>query len=99
MSIRNDPVHNDLNSYDPANGQHPDYWQEVPWNFNDSYETATRVQDVSGNYIVNSSPGIAVYDLNEFNNSGRATDAERSEWIKQHTDILIINAQTGAIMR
>lgn len=69
------------------------YWRIVPWHFDADYTDELRQS------YGTSAPGIFVFDYNEFNNSGASNDTDRATWLQQNADILVINANTGAVIR
>ena len=46
-----------------------------------------------------SSPGVLVYDGNQYAAQAFTTDSSRISWLKKNSDILIVNAYTGNVIR
>lgn len=83
----------------PSNGTAGTYpWAMADWNF---ASQGTVNSDNSSNGI--SSPGVFLYDLSAYESqniaSGSAGDLARGAWIKQHANVIVVNANTGGILR
>lgn len=68
----------------------------IAWNLNATTGAANHSKGVSG-------PGLVVYNGNDMQaatNNGVITDATtRANWLKANSDVLIVNAYTGGIIR
>jgi len=66
----------------------------LDWNF---ASQGTPNSDNSSDGI--SSPGLFLYDLAEYAAAGITTDAARSNWVKSHATVILINTNTGALLQ
>jgi prepilin-type N-terminal cleavage/methylation domain-containing protein len=46
-----------------------------------------------------SSPGVFIYSRFDFENANLATDADRTQWLINHSDVLVVNTFTGNMNR
>lgn len=75
-----------------------EFWRKVPWHFDTDYSSATTGPDYGFPAYGFSSPGVFVFDNTEFT-ANTSTPADRFTWLRNHADVVLINLNTGAVIR